>query len=189
MATLTHAHEAPEHRLKLNRLGLWLFFASECFLFGGIITTRYYLQGQARPDDVNQALGLGITVVLLLSSLTAYRAEVAASHGDHPRFVRNLIGTIALGVLFLVGVGVEWFEAYQHFPPSSAYGTVFFTTTGLHATHVLSGVLALVAVLYLGRRAGRFTTNSYWGVEGTVKYWHFVDVAWVFIYPTLYLVG
>lgn len=142
-----------------------------------------------RPEAVNQTLGLAITGVLLLSSLTAYRAEMASAHGDHRGFIRNLLATIALGVLFLVGVGVEWFEAYQHFPPSTGYGTVFFTTTGIHATHVLSGVLMLVIVLFLGRRAGRYTPDNYWGVEATVKYWHFVNVAWVFIYPTLYLVG
>jgi len=53
---------------------------------------------------------------------------------------------------------------------------------------VVSGLAAL-AVVYFLARDGRFTAGSYWGVEGTVKYWHFVDVAWVFIYPTLYLVN
>jgi cytochrome c oxidase subunit 3 len=60
--------------------------------------------------------------------------------------------------------------------------------TGIHAFHVLTGLIALTIVYRLGRD-GRFTHENYWGVEGTVKYWHFVDVAWVFIYPTLYLVN
>ncbi len=187
MATVTGIQHSAEARLSLNRLGLWLFFGGETFLFGAIISTRFYLQGFQSPEDVNQPLGLAITSILLLSSLTAYRAETASANGDHSSFLRNLIATIAFGVLFLVGVGIEWFEAYEHFPPSTGYGTVFFATTGIHATHVLSGLIILGLVLFLGHRRGRYTPESYWGVEASVKYWHFVDVAWVFIYPTLYL--
>ena len=179
-----HVHD----RLAINRIGLWLFFGSETFLFGAIISTRYYLQGAQRPEDLSQGLGLIITAVLLLSSLTAYRAETASAHGDQKGFQWNLIATIVLGVLFLAGVGLEWFLAYQHFPPSTGFGTVFFATTGIHATHVLSGLILLGIVYFLGRRTQRYTPANYWGVEASVKYWHFVDVAWVFIYPTLYLV-
>ena len=190
MATASQRVEAPSHSpLYISRLGLWLFFLSESFLFGGLISSRYYLQGAQRPDELNQPLGLAITVILLLSSLSAYRAETAIAHGDHRRFVRNMVATIAMGVLFLVGVGIEWYEGYHYFPPSTGFGTIFFTTTGIHATHVLSGVIMLGIVLALGRKPGRYGPGRYWGVEGVVKYWHFVDVAWVFIYPTLYLVG
>ncbi len=188
MAT-AQAHVHTHNRIAINQLGIWLFFLSESFLFVGLIAVRYYLQGFHRPDELNQLMGLAMTAVLLLSSLTAYRAETACSHGDHARFVRNLYATIFLGVLFLAGVGVEWYEAYQHFPPSTGFGTVFFTMTGVHAFHVLTGLIALAVVWFLGRRPGRFTPKSHWGVEGAVKYWCFVDVAWVFIYPTLYLVS
>jgi len=76
----------------------------------------------------------------------------------------------------------------HHFPPSSAFGTVLFTLTGVHVTHVLTGVLALVFVYFRMRNTAPEVDNQ-WGVEGAVKWWHFVDVAWVFIYPTLYLLG
>lgn len=175
-------------RLAINRMGLWLFLLSECFLFAALISSRYFLQGLHRPETLNQALGLGITIVLLLSSLSAYRAETFSAHGDQRGFERNILATIALGVLFLVGVSVEWREAFIHFPPHTGFGTIFFTTTGIHAFHVVTGLIALAFVYGLGRR-GRFSKGSYWGVEGAVKYWHFVDVAWVFIYPTLYLVN
>jgi cytochrome c oxidase subunit 3 len=181
----SHTHHDT---LAINRLGLWLFILSEAFLFGALISSRFYLRGFDRPSDLNQVLGLGISVILVLSSFTAYRSETAAAHGDQKRFKRNIIYTIGLGLLFLVGVGVEWAEALKHFPPSTEFGTVFFTLTGVHAFHVLSGLVALGIIYYMGRD-GRFTTGSYWGVEGTVKYWHFVDVAWVLIYPTLYLVS
>jgi cytochrome c oxidase subunit 3 len=179
---------AHPNRLALHRLGLWLFILSECFLFGAILTSGYYLQGIDRPPEVNQPLGLAITIVLLLSSLSAYRAEASARHGDQRGFSRNMLYTIVLGLVFLAGVGLEWHEAFHDFPPREGFGTVFFTTTGVHAFHVLTGLVALTIVYGLGRN-GRFTTGNFWGVEGTVKYWHFVDVAWVFIYPTLYLVN
>lgn len=187
MAYAQAGEHPAEERLAVNRTGLWLFFLSESFLFGAALSSRYYLQGVERPPELNQLLGLGITFVLLTSSLTAYRAERAAVHGHLKGLIRNLAATIGLGLLFIVGVAIEWYEAF-HFPPSTtAYGTVFVTTTGLHGFHVLTGVIALTFVLLLAR-SGRFSGGTFWPVEGAVKYWHFVDVAWVFIYPTLYLV-
>lgn len=192
MTSLTEHAVSAYSRTAINRLGIWMFFAGETFLFGAIISTRYYLQGVHRPDELNQMLGLILTAILLLSSLTAYRAEVAAANGDSATFKRNMLYTIVMGLVFMVGVGYEWFEAlsphHGDFPPSTAFGSVFFTTTGIHATHVFSGIVMLGIVFLLGRKEGRYTANNYWGVEGVVKYWHFIDVAWVFIYPTLYLV-
>lgn len=193
MTTLTRIEAAPpqppvEQRLALHRLGLWLFLLSESFLFLALLSTRYYLLGLYRSPELNQPLGLGITTVLLLSSLTAYRAELAAAFGDVRGFSRGVLATLALGGLFLVGVALEWRDAFDHFPPQTLFGTVFFTLTGIHAFHVLTGLIALAFLWARGRR-GRYGPGGYWPVEGVVKYWHFVDVAWVFIYPTLYLVG
>ncbi|MBI4299315.1 MAG: heme-copper oxidase subunit III [Chloroflexi bacterium] len=187
MVEATASH--PVHdRLSINRLGLWLFIISDSFLFAALLSSRFFLQGVHRPAELNQPLGLVISIILVASSLTAYRSEMAAAHGDQRGFRNNILMTIGLGLLFIIGVGVEWREAFTHFPPSTGFGTIFFTLTGVHASHVLSGLILLGIVLFLGRK-GRFTSGSYWGVEGAVKYWHFVDVAWVFIYPTLYLVS
>lgn len=187
MSTVTHVHP-PVSRLRINQLGLWLFIISESFLFAALLSSRYYLQGLYRPPELNQPLGLAITTVLLFSSVSAYRAEMSAAVGNTPAFGRNLLFTLAMGGLFLVGVGIEWSEAFHFFPPNTGFGTLFFTMTGVHAFHVLSG-LTLLLLVYLNGRRGRYTPENYWAVEGSVKYWHFVDVAWVFIYPTLYLVG
>jgi cytochrome c oxidase subunit 3 len=185
-----HAGEpSPAARLATNRLGLWLFIASESFLFAAVISARYYLLGTETPEDLNQGLGFAISAVLLTSSLFAYRGETAAAFGDRRGFVRNISATIALGLLFMVGVVLEWREGLQLFPPSTLYGSVFFTLIGLHAFHVLTGALALGVVLYAGRDGRFLGPGVSWPVEGVVKYWHFVDVAWVFIFPTLYLVG
>jgi cytochrome c oxidase subunit III len=175
-------------RLSVNRIGLWLFFLSESFLFLALLVTRFYLQGVKRPPDVNQPLGFIISIVLLLSSLTAYRGEVFISGGMEKQFRRNIIYSICLGALFLVGVGIEWREAFIYFPPSTVFGTVFFTLTGFHAFHVILGLAALSFLVQPGQR-GRFTPDNYWGAEGIIKFWHFVDVVWMFIFPTLYLVN
>ncbi|MBI2328359.1 MAG: heme-copper oxidase subunit III [Chloroflexi bacterium] len=187
MALAKEIHGAYS-RLHTNRLGLWLFFLSELFIFAALISSRFYLQGFYRPAELNQLLGLVISVILVLSSLTAYRAEIASAHGDQRRFRLNILFTISLGLIFLIGVVIEWREGFHFFPPSTGFGTLFFTMTGVHAFHVLTGIIALTILYFLGR-SGRFTSGSYWGVEGVVKYWHFVDVAWVLIYPTLYLVS
>ncbi len=185
---MTSLRQEAASRLSTNRLGLWLFFLSESFLFSALLVTRFYLQGVHRPPELNQLLGFGISAVLLLSSLTAYSAEAAISHGDEGLFRRNIWFTIILGIVFIAGVGLEWSEGFRSFPPSSGFGTAFFTLTGFHAFHVLTGIVALVLLILPGQR-GRFTAESHWGVEGIVKYWHFVDVVWMFIFPALYLVS
>ena len=171
-----------------KRLGMWLFFLSESFLFIALLGARYYILGLYRPPDLNQFLGLVISIVLILSSLTAYRGELAISRGQEGSFRRNVTYTICLGALFLVGVGVEWAEGFRLFPPNTEFGTIFFTLTGFHAFHVLTGLAALGTLLLKSRR-GRYTPQDYWGAEAIIKYWHFVDVAWVFLFPTLYLVS
>jgi cytochrome c oxidase subunit 3 len=181
----THAahHEHPARR-SMNQVGLWLFFVSESFLFAALLSGRFYLAGFSAPEHVDQFLGLVITLILISSSFTAYMSETAMARGDRANFMRFLLATIVLGLAFAVGVGFEWSEA--HFGIGEPYGTAFFSMTGLHASHVISGVVMLAIVAYLGAR-GHFSKDDHWGVEATIKYWHFVDVVWVFFYPALYL--
>jgi cytochrome c oxidase subunit 3 len=188
METTTKLH-ARQDRLSLYRLGLWMFFLSESMIFLILLATRFYLLGATRPLDLNQGLGLLLTSILLLSSMTAYQAETAIAHGDQKRFQRNLLLTILMGLIFLIGVvGIEWREApHMGIVPQSGYGIAFYSMTGMHALHVFSGVVVLAAVYFKGRR-GSYSPQQYWGVEASVKYWHFVDLVWVFFYTALYLV-
>ncbi len=192
MSSSVDAHAAPHAarypRLYINRLGFWLFIFSESMLFAGLLASRFYLLGLYRPPELSQTLGLLITVLLLLSSLTAYLAEAAIVHGDRRSFLRNTLYTMVLGTIFLIGVAFEWNAAFTHFPPSSPFGTVFFAMTGMHALHVLSGIFLLGLIYYNGRR-GAYGPDDPWPPEGVVKYWHFVDVVWVFFYAALYLVS
>jgi cytochrome c oxidase subunit 3 len=187
MSSAVHHPPARYNRLFIDRLGYWFFLSSESLLFLGLLGSRFYLQGTQRPEALSQELGLLITTILLISSLTAYRAETAIRHGDQRVFLRNVLATLALGAVFLAGVAYEWSQAFVHFPPQTGFGTVFFSMTGMHAFHVLSG-LFLLLILYRNGRRGKYSMENHWAPEAIVKYWHFVDVVWVFFYPALYLV-
>ncbi len=189
MTTTASTIGETKQQIANRRLGLWLFIASESCLFVGILIARFYMQGLHRPDEVNQTLGLVVTMVLLVSSFFANRAEVSATFGDQKGFLNNILITIVLGIAFLLGVVIiEWPEALHFAPPATGYGTALFSLTGLHAFHVLTGVIILLLVFFKGRK-GHYSAENHWDVEASVIYWHFVDIAWVVLYPTLYLVG
>jgi len=170
-----------------NRLGLWLFLLSDGFIFAGLLFTRFYLMGGTRPE-LNQLLGLAVTSVLLISSFFMNRGETAMAHGDRRTFLNSTLITIILGVAFLAGVvGVEW-QIAPFGPAGGAQGAVFYMMTGMHAFHVLTGVIFLLVIYTKGRRGG-YSAENHWGVEAAAVYWHFVDLVWIFFYPALYLVG
>lgn len=173
-------------QLRSNRLGLWLFFVSEAFLFAGLLVTRFYLWGGTRPD-LDQTLGLIITSILLLSSVSMYIAESAARHESRTTFLVSSMITVLLGIAFLAGVVV--FEWGGHIKPwDGAFGAVLYGMTGMHALHVASGIVFIMIVWWNGLK-GRYSAERHWGVEACAIYWHYVDVIWVFFYPALYLMG
>lgn len=201
-----HAPEIPwEVQLRSNRLGLWLFMFSEVFLFAALLVARFVLWydpdlGIVRPV-LSQQLGLITTAVLLASSFFMNRAETAMAHGDRRRFLTGLLITAVLGTLFFIGVVVmEWnifglegslmgIELFGHLKPADGViSGIFFAMTGMHAFHVLTGILFILIIWNNGRR-GHFSPERHWGVEACAIYWHYVDLVWVFFYPALYLIG
>lgn len=186
-----HQVSLAEYRAKTanNRLGLWLFIFSDAFVFLGLLVVRFNLMPDARPE-LDQTLGLIVTSVLLFSSFFMNRAEIAAGVGDQKNFLNNTLITMVLGFVFLVGVVfVEWPAAAQHISMSEGVaGSVFFTMTGFHAFHVLTGLIFLFIVWNNGRK-GLYTAERHFAVEAAAVYWHFIDVVWVFFYPVLYLIG
>jgi cytochrome c oxidase subunit III len=187
-----HAASGPSthdyaYRTASSRLGLWLFIVSDSFVFGGLLVARFYLLGNHRPH-LEQFLGLIVTSVLLISSFFMNRAEVQISQGNRRGFTISTIITMVLGIGFLLGVvGVEWRLA-PFGPGDGAEGAVFYMMTGMHAFHVLTGVVLLGIILRNGLR-GKYTAERHWGVEAAANYWHFVDVVWIVFYPALYLIG
>lgn len=191
MSVAEAAIEDYTHQLRSNRLGVWLFFISEAFMFAGLFVSRFYLwqdeAGHLIRPDLDQTLGLTITSILLLSSFFMNRAEMAIAHDDRKVFLRSLLITATLGVIFLIGVvGFEWRGHIR--PWDGAFGAILFGMTGMHALHVLSGIVFILIIWNLGRN-GHFSPDRYWGVEACAIYWHYVDLVWVFFYPALYLMG
>ena len=179
-------HQDTSFQPRANKIGLWLFIFSECFLFAAFLSARYFTTGTTKPDDLNQGFALLLTVVLLVSSISAYLAETSIKYNHRRNFKIFTIATIVFGLIFLGGVVVELSAATLHFPPGTPYGTSYFMLIGLHGFHVVTGLIGLTILLILGNK-GHFGSSDYRPVEGVVKYWHFVDLAWVIIYPTLYL--
>jgi cytochrome c oxidase subunit III len=178
-----------EYKSDTNRIGLWLFLVSDSFVFGGLMAMRLNLLGLSHPN-LNQFLGLGVTAVLLISSFFMNRGETLMANGDRKGFITNTIITFMLGLGFLVGVVfVEWPNAIREgiTPSSGTAGAAFFMMTGMHAFHVLTGLVFLLIVLKNARR-GLYDEKHY-PVEAATVYWHFVDVVWIFFYPALYLIG
>ena len=186
-------HEDYATRLRLNRLGMWLFFISEAFLFGALLATRFYLWGDTRPE-LDQTIGLIVTSVLMLSSASMYIADTAAEHGQWRVFSVAAWTTMLLGLVFFLGVVIfEWGlfpQIYQgHLTPwGDKYGAVVFAMTGMHALHVLSGIV-LIFIMWRLARKKHFTPEKHWGIEAAAIYWHYVDLVWIFFYPALYLIG
>lgn len=189
MSVVEHAmaagagHGQAEDRPGINRLGLWLFMASESMLFFALAAARFYLGGE--KPHLNLGLGVGLTVILLASSWLGYVAVGAIGRDDRATFHRATALAVILGVLFVVGVGVEWTTA--EFAQDTRFGTAFFSMTGLHVFHLLTGLGGLIGISWLGAR-GHFGPGDHWGVTAVVRYWTFVDVMWlVVVFPVLYL--
>lgn len=183
-------HRSLLYKTATNRLGLWLFLLSDSFVFGGLAISRFNLLGLTRPP-LNQFLGLTVTSVLLASSFFMNRAEASMEHGDRRGFLIGIIATLILGIGFVAGVlAVEWPTAIADgvTPSANAGGAIFFMMTGMHALHVITGLIFLGVVLRNGAR-GLYSAEKHWPVEAAAVYWHFVDVVWIFFYPALYLIG
>jgi cytochrome c oxidase subunit 3 len=186
MTTLDY-RSTYKYKTATNRLGLWLFILSDSFVFLGLLVSRFYLLGNTRPH-LDQTLGLIVTAVLLISSFSMNRAETAIAHGDQKTFLRGTLVTLILGIGFLMGVvGVEW-QLAPFGPGDGVEGAIFYMMTGMHAFHVLTGVIFLL-IVYRNGRKGLYTAERHWAVEASAVYWHFIDVVWIFFYPALYLIG
>jgi len=197
-----HAEIVPEQEAPSNEsLGIILFIVSEAVMFGAFFAQYFYnrILSESWPTRAGLPAGfervpgfplpLIMTVLLVASGFTAHWAQNAIRRDDRDQFQGWLIVTVVLGLAFL---GVQAYE-YANFIftdgfniTSGIYGTVFFSLTGLHGLHVTVGVLLLIGII-IRAFLGHFSSDNHFGVEGTVLYWHFVDIVWIALYLTLYL--
>jgi heme/copper-type cytochrome/quinol oxidase subunit 3 len=197
MAITQPAHE--EHAttttgLPSTKLGMWLFLASECMLFGGLISTYVLYRGASQtgpyPSDVFDIPYTSVSsFVLLASSLTMVLALAAAQKRDMPRMRVWLLATAMLGMTF-VGGQVYEFTAFYHEGlsiTSNLFGTTFFVLTGFHGVHVTVGILMLLSLVGMSA-ADRLPADAAFPVEMVGLYWHFVDIVWIVIFTVVYLI-
>jgi cytochrome c oxidase subunit 3 len=190
------------------RLGMWLFLGTEVLLFAGLFlgytVYRHFYHDTFHHCSraLNITLGTTNTIVLITSSLTVALAYWAVKVGKRNLAVGLLVVTIICACGFLVikyleyshkfAVGElpgKWFHAEElmKYPAANMYFTIYFLTTGLHAFHVIVGMLILAWVLK-GIIKGRYTPDYYVPVELGALYWHLVDLVWIFLFPLLYLI-
>jgi heme/copper-type cytochrome/quinol oxidase subunit 3 len=172
------------------KVAVWWFLASEIMVFGGLIASylvfRLGSTGWAEAaEHLSVPLAAINTVVLLTSSYTVVRAFLAAEQGDVRGLRVFLALTVLGGVLFLGIKAVEYTtEIGAGFTPAAGiFWSFYYTMTGLHALHVLGGIVVNVVVLATARDCVKNPHR----VELAGLYWHFVDVVWIFLFPLLYL--
>ena len=171
-------------------VGVVVWLSSELMFFAGLFAAYFTLRSAADrwpPADVDLATGRTAvaTVVLLSSSITMHAAVKAAERDDRRRAIGWLTITAVLGLVFLSNLAWEYSEADFQIS-SHAYGSIFYLMTGFHGLHVIGGLLFMGAVAgAIGGRTSRIPAASTVHVCG--YYWHFVDVVWVAMFATIYL--
>lgn len=171
------------------RMGMVLFLVSEAFLFGSLFWTYYYLRAQTPnwpPEHPSVTLAGINTLLLLASSGTAWWSGRAIRRGKENGLFWGLMVTFILGSAFL-GITV-WEWVHESFRPwTHAYGSIFYTLTGFHALHVFGGAMLMLALLARTLRH-RFSAERFLAVEVGSLYWHFVDLIWIFVFITIFII-
>jgi len=197
----------PRQRREAASLGMWAFLATE-ILFFGVLFACYAISRVRYPDAFAAAgrhtdvlLGTVETAVLMISSFTMALAVRSVRLGRRASAVALLVATLLLGVAFLGIHGVEYYHEYdEHLVPTLDFAfegadprhaelffALYYVMTGFHGLHVFIGVV-VIAVMALLTWRGRFGPAYDAPVELTGLYWSLVDVVWIFLFPTFYLV-
>ena len=198
-----HAHTEEHHhgppvanqssRVDASTLGMFLFIASEAMLFGAFFTAYFFIRvvNEDAPAWPPEPFHLPVyvaginTAILLASSFTMHWALQSIKRGNRAGLKAGLVLTFLMGLAFLLTQMLEY-ARIGFAPHDQAFGTIFFGLTGLHGAHVFIG-LTLLAFATVRAFRGHFTPDHHHGVELSGIYWHFVDVMWIVVYSTIYL--
>jgi cytochrome c oxidase subunit 3 len=195
----TPVEEAPRH-ISQATLAMILFLGSEAMLFASFFTAYFMIRFNVADNHwppIDPATGkqyvlpIAVTAVntvfLVTSSFTLWWGEYRLQHGGSRKSLeRGLIVTIMLGLTFLV-VQLNEYAHLGFYPTSQAFGSTFYTLTGLHALHVTVGLCLLTICLVRSRRRHEFTPQRATVLWATSLYWHFVDIVWVILFFLVYL--
>jgi cytochrome c oxidase subunit 3 len=193
-------------------LGMLLFICSEVMFFSGLFAAYFTVRAASVPwppvitapanaDAASKAaaqaltehfnlhaepwFALILTVVLVISSVTCQLGVWAIRRDDRTGFIRAFGVTLVLGIVFLIGQVYDY-STLGFGVGDTPFGTTFYTLTGFHGAHVFGGAVMLSVILYRGL-AGQFSSRHHDAVEAVSLYWHFVDVVWIALFSTLYI--
>jgi cytochrome c oxidase subunit 3 len=173
-----------------------LFIASEVMFFGGLFGAYFTISGNARgwpppgTPELDWKYAAVLTSFLVISSITMQLAVWSVRKDNHRRFVLWLVVTLLLGAAFLTGQANEYRMLIHEGLTlrSGVFGSTFFTLTGFHGAHVTGGAIFILIVL-MRALSGQFTSHRHDTVEMASYYWHFVDVVWIGLFSTIYLIN
>jgi cytochrome c oxidase subunit 3 len=197
MSAAAHAdHHGPpvanqSSRVNPATLGMLLFIASEIMVFGAFFTAYFFIRvinDNAWPpagDELPKYVAGVNTAILVTSSFTMHWATQSIKRGNRAGLQAGMVLTLALGLCFLLTQAREY-SRIGFAPHDNAFGTVFYGLTGLHGAHVFIGLTLLTMVTIRSFR-GHFSPEHHHGVEIPGIYWHFVDVMWIIVYTTVYI--
>ena len=196
----TSVHDEPGHGhatatgISNEKLAMWVFLGSDCLLFGGLISTYLLLRHRSvhglGPKDVYDIPFTSVSsFVLLMSSLTMALAVAAIVRGDVRRNRAWLATTAMLGAVFIGGQVYEFTTFYREGLgyTTNIFGSAFYTLTGFHGVHVSVGIIMLMSLLVMSLR-GNLGPEKAEAVEIVGLYWHFVDIVWILIFTSVYLI-
>jgi cytochrome c oxidase subunit 3 len=200
MEAASVAHAEPHHgpppanqssRVEPQLLGMLLFIISEVMIFGAFFTAYFFIrvvQGEEWPaagTELPVAIAGVNTAILVSSSITLHWAESALKRDNRFGFKAGMVVTFLLGATFLF-IQINEYVHVGFSPQDTAQGSIFYGLTGLHGAHVFIGLLLLLFVTIRAFR-GHFSSQSHRGVEVPGIYWHFVDVMWIVVYTSVYI--
>lgn len=197
MATIPLEHvenQAAWRQPSKGVVGMAALITAESAIFTiFVVAYLYYLGRDVSGPTPKEVLELPIfnTVCLLSSSFFIWLSERAIEHGKMKNFTLWWAVTWLLGAIFLVGTGAEWYKLIVHDQltiRTNLFGTTFYSLVGLHASHVIVGLLMLLLVL-LFALTGRLKPEHAERVKVLALYWHFVDAVWVVVFTVVYVVG
>ena len=186
------------NRPNLVSVGTIIWLSSELMFFAGLFAIYFTARAQNPPEagwppeptELNVPYALVVTIVLVASSFTCQFGVFAAERGDVFGLRRWYLLTLAMGATFVLGQAWEYRTLVTEHGTtlaSSAYGTVFYMATGFHALHVTGGLFAFVYLL-VRTSLSKFTPQQATAAIVVSYYWHFVDVVWVGLFVTIYLI-
>ena len=195
MATVDHAAHPPvahqSSRVDARTLGMFLFIASEIMLFGAFFTAYFFVRvvngtpWPTPPFHLPIFVAFINTCILVTSSFTMHWALQSVKRGNAYGLRAGLLLTFLMGLTFLISQGLEY-SRVGFAPKDGAFATIFYCLTGLHGAHVFVG-LSILAFMTTRAFRGHFSPEDHRGVEIGGIYWHFVDVMWIVVYTTVYI--